>query len=67
MQSRITVGVDLASPAKRTGTCEIAWSLGPADVTWIEVGVDDDNLKRPLGSDGIDKVGIDTALGWPAN
>ncbi|HZW94064.1 MAG TPA: DUF429 domain-containing protein [Candidatus Eremiobacteraceae bacterium] len=61
----ITLGVDLASQAKLTGICEIAWNAGRADITNIEVRVDDDDLKRLLGSDRIDKVGIDIPLGWP--
>src|SRR5687768_2578387 len=68
-----TLGVDLASQAKKTAICEIAWHDGVATVSRVHVGVSDPEiLKHALAldlandgdSDG-DAIGIDAPFGWP--
>lgn len=59
----VTVGVDLASQAERTGACVISWSAHQAVVTELVRRVDDPELVRLIA--GATKVGIDIPLGWP--
>jgi hypothetical protein len=61
----ITLGIDLASQPELTGICEITWGPGRASITDIRVDVNDTELKRKLGSDRLDKIGVDIPLGWP--
>jgi hypothetical protein len=68
-----TLGVDLASQAKKTAICEIAWEDGVATVSNVDVGVTDPEivvLARHLnlpkhGDSAGDAVGIDAPFGWP--
>ncbi len=58
-----TLGVDLASAAKKTGVCVLAWDMGFARVETLEVGADDAEivaLQRQC-----DATGIDAPFGWP--
>lgn len=56
-----TLGIDLASQAKRTAACVIDWS-GP-DVEVLDIGFDDSALLGLVAD--ADKTGIDAPLGWP--
>jgi predicted nuclease with RNAse H fold len=60
----ITVGIDLAAGAKKTGVAWVQWSAGSAQVTNLQLGADDDELVEAMSS--VDKTGIDCPLGWPA-
>lgn len=59
----ITLGVDLAAQPRKTGACLVSWTSGGAEVTLVEVGVNDERLLA-LAADA-DKVGIDVPFGWP--
>jgi hypothetical protein len=68
-----TLGVDLASQAKKTGICEIDWLDGEAIVSTVQAGVSDPEILKhtralhrakhddPAG----DAIGIDAPFGWP--
>jgi hypothetical protein len=59
----LTLGIDLAAEAKGTAFTQIRWTKSKAEITQIQLGVDDDGIVQyALESD---KVGIDCALGWP--
>ncbi|HLI01691.1 MAG TPA: DUF429 domain-containing protein [Acidimicrobiales bacterium] len=58
-----TAGVDLASQAKLTGACTIAWAEGRAAVDELWVGVDDERITELAAT--VDKLGLDVPLGWP--
>src|SRR5579875_3151679 len=63
-----TAGIDLASQAAGTAACTIEWaeagpSAGPARVTSLRLGVDDQAATELIL--GADKVGLDVPLGWP--
>ena len=58
-----TVGVDLASQAKNTAACLIAWQPGRGHVEHLELGVDDQQLIEL--AEQAEKVGIDVPFGWP--
>jgi hypothetical protein len=68
-----TLGVDLASQAKKTAICEIVWRDGTATISSVQVGVTDPeivNRARALdlareGEPGGDAIGIDAPFGWP--
>jgi predicted nuclease with RNAse H fold len=59
----ITVGVDLAAQAVKTGLAAIDWSEGRAEVTDLRVNVT--NADIVAATAGAAKVGIDCPLGWP--
>jgi predicted nuclease with RNAse H fold len=59
----LTAGVDLASQTAHTASCTIEWSDGRATVTGLAVDVDDDTITSLISA--VDKLGIDTPLGWP--
>jgi predicted nuclease with RNAse H fold len=62
--SVITAGVDLASQALRTASCEISWSGGVAEVRELTAsGVGDEEILELVGR--ADKTGLDVPLGWP--
>ncbi len=59
-----TLGVDLASDPKRTGTCTLEWGSGRARVAGLGVGADDDALVEAHGHAAA--TGIDCPFAWPA-
>ena len=59
----VTLGVDLASQAMRTGTCLIRWGSTSARVESLSMGATDSVLLGLFGC--ADKVGIDAPFGWP--
>ncbi len=61
----ITLGVDLASQPKRTGTCRIRWDGKSAVVDSLSIGAKDSELLRLF--ECADKIGIDAPFGWPAH
>lgn len=58
-----TLGIDLASRAKKTAVCEVNWVDGHALPAPPRSGVDDDELLELM--DRADWVGIDAPFGWP--
>jgi predicted nuclease with RNAse H fold len=59
-----TLGVDLASQAKGTAVCDVAWDGEQGWVERIEIGATDDRI---LGlAAATDVIGIDAPFGWPA-
>lgn len=62
-----TLGIDLASQARNTALCEIAWDAGRGEVTALEHGrtLVDDTLRAAIRA-GHAKVAIDAPFGWPA-
>lgn len=65
----VTLGVDLASQAKKTAACRIRWDGGSADVECLRIGLDDPALLDLFGhpDTGPDKIGIDAPFGWPGD
>jgi len=65
----VTLGVDLASQAKKTAACLIRWDRGSAHVECLRIGMEDpallDLFARP--NTGPDKIGIDAPFGWPGD
>ena len=61
----VTLGVDLASQAKKTGTCEICWDSTPAQIKSLSPGADDAKLYKLFKGTG--KIGIDAPFGWPVD
>jgi predicted nuclease with RNAse H fold len=59
----ITAGVDLSSQDRNTGICAIEWSDGKANVIDLRLDVADPVIVDLIGM--VDKVGVDTPLGWP--
>jgi len=59
----VTLGVDLASAAKRTAVCWIEWDAGRAEVVRLESRADDDALVEAIAE--VDRAGIDVPFGWP--
>jgi hypothetical protein len=59
----VTLGVDLASAAKRTAVCWIRWEQGRAEVVRLDIGADDEALIQAIAQ--VDKAGIDVSFGWP--
>ena len=59
----VTLGVDLASAAKRTAVCWIHWEQGRAEVVRLDTRADDDALLDAITH--VDKAGIDVPFGWP--
>ena len=59
----ITLGVDLASQPKRTGTCLIRWGSTSARVESLSTGATDSDLLGLFGR--AEKIGIDAPFGWP--
>ena len=65
----VTLGVDLASQARKTAACLIRWDGGSAHVEYLKIGLEDPDLldcsgartRRP------DKIGIDAPFGWPGD
>ena len=58
----LTLGIDLASQARNTAACLIAWEERPR-VRVLECGWDDGRLLAAIAR--ADKVGIDAPFGWP--
>lgn len=61
----VTLGVDLASQAKKTGTCVICWDSTPARIKSLSTGADDADLCQLFK--GASKIGIDAPFGWPVD
>ena len=63
----VTLGVDLASQAKRTAVCLIRWDGESADVDCLRTDVTDSDLLDLFGrpGQGPDKIAIDAPFGWP--
>ncbi|ACY17621.1 DUF429 domain-containing protein [Haliangium ochraceum] len=59
----ISVGVDLASQARTTALCALAWSAGRARVLALDEDVDDDAIVERARA--ADALGIDAPFGWP--
>jgi len=59
----ITAGVDLSSQDRHTGLCAMDWSKSEATVIDLRLGVTDQEIVDLIRT--VDKVGIDTPLGWP--
>ena len=66
-QPMVTLGVDLASQAKRTAVCLIRWDGESADVDCLRTDVTDSDLLELFGrpGQGPDKIAIDAPFGWP--
>ncbi len=66
-QPMVTLGVDLASQAKRTAVCLIRWDGESADVDCLRTDVTDSDLLDLFGRpcQGPDKIAIDAPFGWP--
>lgn len=62
----ITAGIDLAAAPRGTAVAHVDWRAGPAVVTDVVVGADDDALVAVLRGSAT-KVGIDSPLGWPSD
>lgn len=61
-----TVGIDLAAQPVNTGVCVVDWSDGCVEsVAPNSTAGGDDELVDVMCATGVDKVGIDTPLGWP--
>lgn len=58
-----TAGVDLASQDRNTGICMIDWANDNATVVDLEVGAADAVIVDLVAT--VEKLGIDTPLGWP--
>lgn len=56
-------GVDLAAEAKGTALAVIQWKPSGARLVRLDLGVDDAMIVG--AASGVDKLGIDCALGWP--
>ena len=65
----VTLGVDLASQAKKTAACRIRWDGGSAHVECLKIGLKDPALIDLFGhpDTGPDKIGIDAPFGWPGD
>lgn len=59
----VTLGVDLASQPKKTGTCVIRWDSTRARVESLSTGANDSDLRKLFTR--ADKTGIDAPFGWP--
>lgn len=59
-----TVGVDLAAEPTTTAIAAIDWHADGAQVTAVEVRVEDEDVLRH--AQAADKIGIDCPLGWPS-
>jgi len=59
----LTLGVDLASLARKTAACVVDWAGPRASVRELLVGVDDDRLMELEAA--VDATGIDCPFGWP--
>lgn len=59
----ITAGIDLAAEPKGTALALIEWSEDQAKLVYLEVGLADPEIIEVTS--GVDKIGIDCALGWP--
>lgn len=64
--SMITVGIDMASQAPRTASCQLRWRPGSVEIAELRVGLEDEDLRSLLEAPS-DKIGIDVPLGWPAD
>jgi len=65
----VTLGVDLASQAKKTAACLIRWDGGSAHVECLRIGLEDSALFELFGrpDTGPGKIGIDAPFGWPGD
>lgn len=65
----VTLGVDLASQAKKTAACRIRWDGKEAHVDCLRIGLEDSDLLELFGcpGKGPDKIGIDAPFGWPVD
>ena len=61
-EAQVTLGVDLASQAKKTGACVVRWQ-NPVVIETPMIGLSDAVLIDLMAQ--ADKVGIDVPLGWP--
>jgi predicted nuclease with RNAse H fold len=59
----LTLGIDLATEPKKTGTCLIKWGRRTARVEFVNTGSTDDDLARAMANS--DWVGIDAPFAWP--
>ncbi|MET4638783.1 DUF429 domain-containing protein [Mycetocola sp. 2940] len=59
----LTAGVDLAAESKGTALAVLDWRVPGATLVELRLGVDDTVIAGMAG--GVDKLGIDCALGWP--
>lgn len=57
------MGVDLAAEPAGTALAILEWSQGSANVISVQVGVTDKAICEQVL--GVEKIGIDCALGWP--
>lgn len=59
----LTLGIDLAAEPRDTGGCLVEWRGGRAAVSWVRLGLSDEDILREAA--GADAVGIDAPFGWP--
>jgi predicted nuclease with RNAse H fold len=59
----LTAGVDLAAESKGTALAVLDWRASHATLVELHLGVDDPRIAGRAA--GVDKLGIDCALGWP--
>ena len=62
LEAEVTLGIDLASQAKKTGACMVRWQ-NPVVVETPMIGLTDPALIDLISA--ADKVGIDVPFGWP--
>ena len=62
----VTIGIDLASQAPRTGACVVRWEDERAVIERLDVGFTDAGLLGLIEKHEPVKVGIDAPFGWPA-
>jgi predicted nuclease with RNAse H fold len=60
-----TLGIDLASQAKKTAACILEWTPTAARIVELGDGFDDEALDELANRHQITKVGIDAPFGWP--
>ena len=59
----LIAGVDLAAEPKGTALAVMDWSAGRAQLIDLQLGVADETIVKAAA--GVEKIGIDCALGWP--
>lgn len=60
-----TLGIDLASQAKKTAACVVAWSPSSARIVEPDEGLTDETLIGLMSRRPVNKVGVDAPFGWP--
>jgi predicted nuclease with RNAse H fold len=60
-----TLGIDLASQAKKTAACIVEWTPTAARIAELGEGFDDEALDDRASRRQVTKVGIDAPCGWP--